>query len=82
MEAQGTPFAHLILFLKSGKRKLGTRNRLIPYHKREEIRGSEMLTKELLLSHKDELNCLLGQVGKDDIDSGMTAQPITRFFGL
>ncbi|HHT66364.1 MAG TPA: hypothetical protein GX017_09795 [Clostridiales bacterium] len=26
-----------------------------------------MLTKELLLSHKDDLNCLLGKVQEDDI---------------
>ena len=26
-----------------------------------------MLTKELLLSHKDDLNCLLGKVREDDI---------------
>lgn len=43
-------------------------NRLTLCNKRKEIRGSKMLTKELLLSQKDNLNCLLEKVGENDID--------------
>ena len=43
-------------------------NRLTLCNKRKEIRGSKILTKELLLSQKDNLNSLLEKVGENDID--------------